>query len=323
MFFSRMRDHGGLDKALVKELKSCCAREGYFLPSKSGLKMIEISENGVSAKCRDAQVEELWGLTSFHGYSMQTFVRAVNLFDRFLTLVKAEPKHVPLVSVCCLGLAARVTEEAADVAPSHQPLGRFSTSELLRTEEALALQLGSDTPAPTAFTFLHLYYSALDSACHDEGTEIPNVAKLEAQLKACLCRLVFAKAKPSVLALALVANDMGNLQSPAATEVVRQLQRLAKVGNSDLRHWRNLVAKRMTEYRSTRCHKPDGRKLVWPLSKRTVRSLRAAHCATPGLPTIPEDAWDQSEEDTSGAEDSPCGSLGSVGEGTFFPLSYL
>ncbi|XP_077571184.1 cyclin-G2-like [Stigmatopora nigra] len=321
MFFSRMRDLSGLDKALVKDLKSCCAREGYFLPSKSGLKMIEMSERGVSAKCRDAQVEELWGLTSFHGYSMQTFVRAVNLLDRFLTHVKAEPKHVPLASVCCLHLAARTTEEATDVAPTHQPFGRFSASELLRMEEVLVLQLGSDTPAPTAFTFLHLYYSALTGVCHDEGTEMPSVVKLEAQLKACLCRLVFTKAKPSVLALALLAHDLGSLQSPAASDVLRQLQRLAKVGNSDLRHWRLLVAKRMTEYCSTRCHKPDGRKLVWPLSKRTIRILRTARCTAPGLPTILEDSWDQSEDDISSAEDSPCGSLGSVGEGSFFPSS--
>lgn len=42
----------------------------------------------VSSKCRDSRVEELWGLTSFFGYSTQTFVHAVNLLDRFLTAMK-------------------------------------------------------------------------------------------------------------------------------------------------------------------------------------------------------------------------------------------
>lgn len=42
----------------------------------------------VSSKCRDSRVEELWGLTSFFGYSTQTFVHAVNLLDRFLTVMK-------------------------------------------------------------------------------------------------------------------------------------------------------------------------------------------------------------------------------------------
>ena len=44
--------------------------------------------SGVSAKCRDTRVEELWGLTSFFGYSTQTFVQAVNLLDRFLAIMK-------------------------------------------------------------------------------------------------------------------------------------------------------------------------------------------------------------------------------------------
>lgn len=44
--------------------------------------------NGVSAKCRDAQVEDLLSLTSFFGYSTQTFVLAVNLLDRFLAMMK-------------------------------------------------------------------------------------------------------------------------------------------------------------------------------------------------------------------------------------------
>lgn len=44
--------------------------------------------NGVSAKCRDARVEDLWSLTSFFGYSTQTFVLAVNLLDRFLAMMK-------------------------------------------------------------------------------------------------------------------------------------------------------------------------------------------------------------------------------------------
>ncbi|XP_049619330.1 cyclin-G1-like [Syngnathus scovelli] len=329
MFFSRMRDHGGLDKAFEKELKSCCAQEGNFLPNKSGLKMMESSESAVSAKCRDAKVEELWGLTSFFGYSTQTFVRAVNLFDRFLSLIKTQPKHVPCVSVCCLHLAAGATEEAEDVAPGRELIrishSKFTASELCHMETVVAQKLGPETPAVTAFTFLQLYYSALSAVCCDEGIEFPSVMKLEAHLKACLCRLVFSKAKSSTLALALVAHEFGNLRCSAVSKMLQQLQKLTKVGNGDLHLWRNLVATRMTEYLSARCHKPDGKKLVWVLSKRTVQSLHAAHCTTSRLPTIPEDAWDHrlSEEETSSSEDSPCGSLGSVGEGSFFPAYYL
>lgn len=47
----------------------------------------------ISAKCRDAKVEDLWSLTSFFGYSTQTFVLAVNLLDRFLAMIRVRPVH--------------------------------------------------------------------------------------------------------------------------------------------------------------------------------------------------------------------------------------
>ncbi|XP_061751497.1 cyclin-G2-like [Nerophis ophidion] len=331
MFFSRMRDRGRLDKSLVRELKSCCSVEDHFLPRKSGLKMMEKTENGVSAKCRDARVEELWGLTSFFGYSTQTFAQAVNLLDRFLTNVKAQPKHVPCIAVCCLHLAAGVTEEASNVAPGRELIrisqSKFTESDLRRMEKVISEKLGPEPRAAvTALTFLHLYHSALTCACA-QGVEIPGVGRLEAQLKSCLCRLVFSKAKSSVLALALVAQELETLQSHTASEIVQQLQRHAKISDSELLHWQQVVSQRMKEYRSSQCHKPDNKKLVWIVSRRTALGLHAAHFSVPGLPTIPEGGWDESEsedsgEDTSCGEDSPCGSLGSKGEGSYFPASF-
>lgn len=76
---------------LMKELKSNLDQEVQYLPKEAGLSLIESTQengNGVSAKCRDARVEDLWSLTSFFGYSTQTFVLAVNLLDRFITMMK-------------------------------------------------------------------------------------------------------------------------------------------------------------------------------------------------------------------------------------------
>ncbi|XP_054630919.1 cyclin-G2-like [Dunckerocampus dactyliophorus] len=333
MFFSRMKDHGGLDRSLVRELKSCCALEDNFLPRKSGLKMMESTENvsGVSAKCRDARVEELWGLTSFFGYGTHTFVQAVNLLDRFLTVVKAQPKHVPCIAVCCLHLAASVTEEESNVAPSRELIrisqSKFTVSDLCRMEKVISVKLSWERGAAvTAFTFLHLYHSAL--ACvYAEGVEIPSIGRLEAQLKACLCRLVFSKAKSSVLALALVAHAIDTLESFTASKIVQHLQRHTKIGDSELLCWQQLVAKCMNEYSSSQCHKPDNKKLVWIVSRRTALGLHTSHVSVPGLPTIPEGSWDESEsedscEDMNCGGDSPCGSLGSNGEGSFFPALF-
>ncbi len=41
MLFSRMRDLKAIDSLLLKELKSCCAKEYSFLPREAGLKLME------------------------------------------------------------------------------------------------------------------------------------------------------------------------------------------------------------------------------------------------------------------------------------------
>lgn len=107
---------------LMRELRLNCEQEVHYLPKKTGLSLIESSvqvgtdpptnlltpgeviegrdckrppsalqdESRISAKCRDAKVEDLWSLTSFFGYSTQTFVLAVNLLDRFLAMMRVQ-----------------------------------------------------------------------------------------------------------------------------------------------------------------------------------------------------------------------------------------
>ncbi|XP_029916049.1 cyclin-G2-like [Myripristis murdjan] len=326
-----MRDLQSIDSLLLQELRSCCALEYNFLPRETGLKMIESAPtenyNGVSAKCRDAKVEELWGLTNFFGYSTQTFVQAVSLLDRFLTVMKVQPKHLPCIGVCCLHIAAKMVEEECNISPTHELIrisqSKFTVSDLCRMEKIISEKLSLEPKAVTALTFIHLYHSAFTSLSI-EREEIPSIGRLEAQLKACLCRLVFSKAKPSVLALSLIAQEFEALRSINMLKIIQQFQRHLKISDSELLHWRDLVAKCMTEYCSSECNKPDNKKLVWIVSRRTAQNLQANHFSVPGLPTIPEGSWDESEsedscEDMSCEEDSPCGSPGSDGEGAFFP----
>ncbi|KAM9858112.1 cyclin-G2-like [Aulostomus maculatus] len=330
-----MRDLRGIDSLLLKELRSCCVKENNFLPRETGLRLIESTstenESGVSAKCRDTRVEELWGLTSFFGYSTQTFVQAVNLLDRFLTIMKVRPKHLPCIGVSCLHIAAKMVEDKNNVSPTHELIrisqSKFTVSDLCRMEKIISEKLSVEPLAVTALTFLHLYYSAFNSMSAAGREEIPSIGRLEAQLKACLCRLVFSKAKPSVLALSLIAQEFEALQSINALKIVQQFQRHVKISDGELLHWKDLVSECMAEYRSSECNKPDNKKLVWIVSRRTAQNLQSSHFSVPGLPTIPEASWDESEseescEDMSCGEDSPCGSPGSGGEGSFFPSSF-
>lgn len=69
----------------------------------------------------------------------------------------------------------------------------------------------------------------------------------------------------------------------------------SQISDSELHHWKQIVAKCMTEYCSSECNKPDNKKLVWIVSKKTAQNLQASHFSVPGLPTIPEGSWDESE----------------------------
>ncbi|XP_068167034.1 cyclin-G2-like [Antennarius striatus] len=330
-----MRDHQAIDSSLLKELKSCCAKEDNFLPREAGLKLMESAStenySGVSAKCRDMKVEELWGLTSFFGYSTQTFVQAVSLLDRFLTTMKVQSKHLPCIGVSCLHIAAKMVEEDSNISPIHELIrisqSKFTVSDLCRMEKIISEKLSVEPEAVTALTFLHLYYSAFSHVSAGRE-EIPNIGSLEAQLKACLCGLVFSKAKPSVLALSLIAHEFNTLHSIPLLKIVQQFQRHLKISDGELLHWKECVAKCMTKYCSSECIKPDNKKLTWIVSRRTAQNMQANHFSIPGLPTIPEGSWnecesDDSSEDMSCGEDSPWGSPGSDGEGTFFPSTFL
>ncbi|XP_055035214.1 cyclin-G2 [Misgurnus anguillicaudatus] len=315
---------------LMKELKANLEQEVYYLPKETGLSLIESTQensNGVSAKCRDARVEDLWSLTSFFGYSAQTFVLAVNLLDRFLAMMKVQPKYLACISLSCLQIAARATEEECDVSSSHELIRisqcKFTVSDLSRMEKIISEKLNFQFKAVTALTFLHLYHAIALS--HTSGRKnVLNLDKLEAELKACLCRIVFSKAKPSVLALSLLMQEIDALKSSDLLEIAHRIQRHLKISQADLAHWRGLVDQCMKQYSSPECAKPDHRKLVWIVSRRTAQNLHSSYCSIPELPTIPEGVWDESEsedssEDLSSGEESLSSSLGSDAEGPYFP----
>uniref|UniRef100_A0A3Q2XDL8 Cyclin G2 n=1 Tax=Hippocampus comes TaxID=109280 RepID=A0A3Q2XDL8_HIPCM len=300
---------------LMKELRANYELEVYYLPKETGLSLIESTnqDGRISAKCRDAKVEDLWSLTSFFGYSTQTFVLAVNLLDRFLAMMRIQPKHLSCVSLSCLHMAAKMTEEECNLASTDELIRigqcRFSVSDLGRMEKIITEKLDFKSKSVTALTFLHLYHRITR----------------EAQLKACLCRISFSKAKPSVLALSLLRQQIEAIQSQDMLEIARHIQRHLKIADSELLLWRGQVAQCLSDYASPECSKPNHRKLQWIVSRRTAQNLHSSYRSVPELPTIPECCWDESESEDScedmmsSGEESLSSSLGSDGEGPFFP----
>lgn len=131
--------------------------------------------------------------------------------------------------------------------------------------------------------------------------------KLEAQLKACCCRLTFSKAKPSILALCLLNLEVETLKSIELLEILLLVKKHSKVNDSEFVYWRELVSKCLAEYSSPECCKPDLKKLVWIVSRRTAQNLHNSYYSVPELPTIPEGGcFDESESEDS-CEDMSCG----------------
>ncbi|KAM3873990.1 cyclin-G2 [Diretmus argenteus] len=317
---------------LMKELRVNYEQEVYYLPRETGLDLIEsTTQDGsrISARSRDAKVEDLWSLTSFFGYRTQTFVLAVNLLDRFLAMMRIQPKHLSCVSLSCLHMAAKVTEDECDVSSTDELIRigqcKFTVSDLGRMEKIVAEKLHFKSNAVTALTFLHLYHQIALSHATDRK-ETLSLDKLEAQLKACLCRISFSKAKPSVLALSLLRQEIDAIQSEDMLEIAHHIQRHLKIADGELLYWCDRVAKCLTDYASPECSKPNHRKLVWIVSRRTAQNLQSSYCSVPDLPTIPEGpGWDESEsedscEEMSSGEESLSSSVGSDAEGRYFPL---
>nr|KAF6430890.1 cyclin G2 [Rousettus aegyptiacus] len=255
-------------------------QEERFQPREKGLSLIEATsenDNTLCPRLRNAKVEDLRSLTNFFGSCTETFVLAVNILDRFLALMKVKPKHLSCIGVCCFLLAARIVEEERNVPSTHDVIRisqcKCTASDIKRMEKIISEKLHYELEATTALNFLHLYHTIV--LYHtSERKEILSLDKLEAQLKACNCRLTFSK---------------------------------AKVNDTEFIYWRELVSKCLAEYSSPECCKPDLKKLVWIVSRRTAQNLHNSYYSVPELPTIPEGGgFDESESEDS-CEDMSCG----------------
>lgn len=81
------------------------------------------------------------------------------------------------------------------------------------------------------------------------------------------------------------------------------LKKHSKINDTEFFYWRELVSKCLAEYSSPECCKPDLKKLVWIVSRRTAQNLHNSYYSVPELPTIPEGGcFDESESEDSGED---------------------
>ncbi|KAG9281270.1 cyclin-G1 [Astyanax mexicanus] len=283
------------------QLKGLLEKEARYQPKLCGLRILEsANDNGLrmTAKLRDFEVKDLLSLTRFFGFSAETFSLAVSLLDRFLAAMKIQPKHLSCVGLCCFYIAIKTSEEEKNVPLANDLIrisqNRFTVSDMMRMEKIILEKLYWKVRAPTALHFLRLFHSHIQEKVDADSKKILNIDRLEAQLKACHCSFTFTKMKPSLLALALLALEIEEQHEfesvEALRETLQELQHQLSIKDGDLACVRELVAKCLIEYSTTKCSKPNGQRLRWVISGRTARQLKHSYYKIAHLPTIPETA---------------------------------
>ncbi|XP_060935040.1 cyclin-G1 [Limanda limanda] len=284
------------------QLKALTDQEGRYQPKLSGLRFIECAQdNGLrmTARLRELEVKDLLSLTRFFGFSSDSFSLAISILDRFLSVMKIQPKHLSCVGLCCFYIAVKSSEEEKNVPLANELIrisqNRFTVPDMIRMEKIIMEKLYWKVKAPTALRFLRLFHSHIQEQLDAESKQILSLERLEAQLKACHCSFVFSKIKPSLLAMAVLCYEAQEEHDPEHTdkisEALKALQQQLKIRDGDLVCVREFVGKCLAEYATTKCSKPNTQRLRWTISGRTARQLKHSYYKIAHLPTIPESAY--------------------------------
>ncbi|XP_066939088.1 cyclin G isoform X1 [Macrobrachium rosenbergii] len=262
----------------------------------------------ISMRMRNGSAHVLRCLKVWYDLPPDTFFNAVNIMDRFLTRMKAQPKHLSCIAVSAFHLSCQYTpgynhlRDVPQVVPDSRDLTtisqcKCSSGDVTRMERIIMDKLATDLrcqPPVTPLTFLRLLFAAhahLAAPHLDQTSQTlpPSLTTLIHKLEIVECDGAAATFRPSELALALLAlelrQDAANRQLHLAC--VDHLKTICKVGDESFGRCQKVVAELMDQYENQR-HSPHRQRLVWKLSNRTLRQLRPTDKFTTRLPTIVE-----------------------------------
>uniref|UniRef100_A0A3P9NDT2 Cyclin G1 n=1 Tax=Poecilia reticulata TaxID=8081 RepID=A0A3P9NDT2_POERE len=275
-------------QAFAVKVKGLMDLEGRCQPKLTGLRLMETAQdNGLrmTTRLRELEVKNLLYLCRFFGFSSETFSLAVSLLDRFLSVMKIQPKHLSCVGLCCFYIAVKSSEDEKNVPLASDLIrisqNRFTVSDMIRMEKIIMEKLYWKVKAPTALHFLRLFHSHIQEQLDAESREILSIETLEAQLKACHCSFIFSKIKVGSKRMSTFPG-LKYLQDYKGSSTVGK--------DGDLVCVRELVGKCLAEYANTKCSRPNSQRLRWTISGRTARQLKHSYYKITHLPTIPESA---------------------------------
>jgi hypothetical protein len=203
----------------------------------------EKTQTIITSEMRQEAVSWLMKLNDKFSFYPETLFLSVAILDRFLNLVKAQPKYLKCITVSCFYIAAKTNEED-EMIPSTMDLIEesycgCSMSELLRMECCILNKLNWDVNMSTSVNFLHLYYGLLLANCPDvfSGWLLLKPAQhlhyMTQLLQQCLLHHELLNYTPSTVALSVLSLHL-KLFWPYWASATVTLQALIQVGDKDL-----------------------------------------------------------------------------------------
>lgn len=222
-----------LDKALGREQELWSPKLYKFLPNGTE----------ISSDQRDEAVRWLIFLRSKFSFLPETLELAIYVVDKILQTVKVRVKHMKVLGVTALYVAAKTLQEDNTI-PATLELVResqcgCSVAEVHRMELLILSKLNWDLRHPSALAFLNLFQAHLLTNSPDLFKGLANMSAvrqrvlLTEKLLSCLAKHTSMQFKPSTLALAVFSLELELFDADWFNHTVF-LESIIKAENDDL-----------------------------------------------------------------------------------------
>lgn len=311
---------------LFEQLQEALVLEVKYQPN---LQLPAISQNDeITIGARDGSAHVLRCLKVWYDLPSDVFFVAINLMDRFLTKMKARPKHMACISVSAFHIAAVQLAQSLDadhlVSISQC---KCTGGDLKRMSEVIQnkLEWAPGTQPVTSLTFLRLFNAMFRAVASQLGlgevyTSIITESELLLRLEMVACDGNCASLKPSEVALVLLCiyldnavnrldtNTDNTISTTAASsssvintsvtskhqmlrilEFAMELQKLCKISDTSFFSTHEAVGAILSKYNAQE-QTPHRQRLIWKLSSLTARLLRPTDKFISVLPAIAEHA---------------------------------
>ncbi|XP_043272910.1 cyclin G [Venturia canescens] len=309
--------------SLLERLQEALLLEVKYQPS---LQLPVTTQNDeITIGTRDGSAHVLRCLKVWYDLPSDVLFIAINLIDRFLTKMKARPKHMACISVASFHIAAVQMAQSLDadhlVSISQC---KCTGGDLKRMSDVIGskLEWQPGTTPITSLTFLRLFNVMFHTAASQLGlgelyTSIVTESELLLRLEMVACDGNCASLRASEVALVLICTYLDsavnrldanadatmssnggssvNIPSTPAHQMLRlvefaaELQKMCKITDESFFATHELVSAVLSKYNAQE-QTPHRQRLVWRLSSRTARLLRPTDKFTSVLPVIAEHA---------------------------------